>query len=107
MPLGVRSHTRLFGSSHDYNHCNDNTQMRRHLATLTLSAPARAVAVDATVNVKATVDNTHTISVNIRQTLVRRLVPERCALLESSEPLGQLRYQRLHVQTVPSVPTPT
>jgi len=36
--------------------------MRRHLATLTLSAPARAVAVDATVNVKAVVDIIHTIS---------------------------------------------
>jgi len=36
--------------------------MRRHLATLALIAPARAVAVDATVNVKAVVDNIHTIS---------------------------------------------
>ena len=39
-----------------------SAQMRRHLATLALSAPARAGAVDATVNVKAAVDIIHTIS---------------------------------------------
>ena len=60
--LGVRSRTRLFGSSHDYNHCNDNVQMRRHFATFALGAPARAGAVDATVNIKAAVDIIHTMS---------------------------------------------
>ena len=60
--LGVRSRNRLFGSSHDYNHCNDNVQMRRHFATFALGAPARAGAVDATVNIKAAVDIIHTMS---------------------------------------------
>ncbi len=39
--------------------------MRRHLAAFVLVAPARAGAVDATVNVKAAVDIIHTISTAI------------------------------------------
>ena len=60
VPLGVRSCTRLFGSSHGYNHYNHHVQMRRHFAAFALRASARAGALDAIVNV--TVDTIHTIS---------------------------------------------
>ena len=61
VPLGVRSCTRLFGSSHGYNHYNHHVQMRRHFAALALRASARAGAFDAIVNVNDTVDTIHTI----------------------------------------------
>ena len=60
VPLGVRSCTRLFGSSHGYNHYNHHVQMRCHFAAFALRASARAGALDAIVNV--TVDTIHTIS---------------------------------------------
>ena len=60
VPLGVRSCTRLFGSSHGYNHYNHHVQMRRHFAAFALRASARAGALDAIVN--AAVDIIHTMS---------------------------------------------
>ena len=75
------------------NHCNDNVQMRRHLAAFVLVAPARAGAVDATVNVKAAVDIIHTIS-------TATLVVIHAVLIVSAVGFWTLRPQKTHDRAI-------
>ena len=75
------------------NRCIDHVQMRRQFAVFALEAPARAGAVNTTVNVKAAVDTLHIIS-------TATLVVIHAVLIVSAVGFWTLRPQKTHDRAI-------